>query len=34
MRPDDAVKDYSKAISLIKGPGGDSTDPSELPAAM
>ena len=33
MRPQDANQDYTQAISLIKGPGGEKADPAELPAA-
>jgi len=34
LRPNDAERDYTTAIELLKGPGGDSADPSELPMSL
>ena len=34
MRPQDAQKDYTVAINLLEGPGGNLADESELPASM
>ena len=33
LRPEDAIKDYTQAIKLLEGPGGDMADPAELPSA-
>jgi tetratricopeptide (TPR) repeat protein len=33
LKPQQAQADYTKAIDLLTGPGGDSADPNELPAA-
>jgi tetratricopeptide (TPR) repeat protein len=33
LKPQEAQKDYTMAINLLEGPGGDLADPSELPAA-
>lgn len=33
LKPQEAQKDYTIAIDLLEGPGGDLADPSELPAA-
>eukprot|EP00980_Cylindrotheca_fusiformis_P005843 scaffold1228_cov119-Cylindrotheca_fusiformis.AAC.10 len=34
LKPLVAVQDYTTAIRLLQGPGGDKADPSELPAAF
>lgn len=33
LQPQQAVGDYTKAIDLLQGPGGDAADANELPAA-
>jgi tetratricopeptide (TPR) repeat protein len=33
LKPQEAQKDYTLAIDILEGPGGDLADPSELPAA-
>lgn len=33
LRPEDATNDFSMAIKLLEGPGGDGADPSDLPSA-
>lgn len=34
MKPLVAIQDYTTAINLLQGPGGDKADPSELPSAV
>jgi hypothetical protein len=33
LKPEDAANDFSRAIKLLDGPGGDAADPSDLPSA-
>ena len=33
LRAEDAIQDYTKAITLIQGPGGEKADPAELQAS-
>lgn len=34
LQADKAITDYTTAIDLLKGPGGEKADPSELPASI
>lgn len=34
LQADKAIADYTTAIDLLKSPGGEKADPSELPASM
>jgi hypothetical protein len=34
LKPQDAEKDYTTAIELLQGPGGEKADPSELPTSL